>query len=265
MSRIRIELKRRMVRLVGRTAPSPISSGNSCLNAICYNYSMESPQGLNGEILKSSVEPIIEYDPSLQKEEVPYKVHVDSEKCTELFREFGISDEAIRKFKIKIKRKPLFKRSPVGEYSSRNGDAITIYADVLWKRLQSQEQKTKSPFEKGVAFVQKISGGEYGTPVGLFLHESKHASDFKGKIAKVLGVGFQFTYYLGGAIGVGVAIDRSIPLVPLNDLLSPLALFSVPVLYAANPYEIRARRFASKNRNDPRWQNILTITSKENK
>lgn len=108
-----------------------------------------------------------------------------------------------------------------------------------------------------------MSGGEFGTSVGLFLHESKHASDFKGKIAKILGTGFQFAYYLGGTIGVGLAIDKSVTIVPLNTILSPLAVFSIPVLYAANPFEIRARRFAVKNRNDPKWQDILTITPKQ--
>lgn len=229
---------------------------------------MESPQGLDGDVLKSSVKPIIEYDPSLKKEDVPYDVSVDPAKCTNLFREFGMSDEAIGKFRIEITRKPFLRKSPVGKYSysimSLNRDRITIYSDVLWDRIKSQE-KTKSPFGKGVAFVKKISGGEFGTSVGLFLHESKHASDFKSKIGKAIGVGFKLTYYLGGAIGAGFIIDRSIPLTPLNELLSPLALFSIPILYAADPHEIRARRFAVKNRNDPRWENILTLTPKEKK
>lgn len=225
---------------------------------------MENLQGLeNSETPKSPVRPIIEYDPSLQKEDVPYRVNVDGEKCAQLFREFGISDDVIRKFKIKIKRKPLFKKGLVGSYRPINGNTITIYADVLWQKEQKKlrgDSKTKSFLEKGVGIVKKMSGGEYGTPVGLFLHESKHASDFKSKIAKPLGVAFQLTYYLGGAIGVGVLIDKSIPIIPLNHLLSPLAIFSIPILYPINPLEIRARRFAVKNRNDPRWQNILTIT-----
>ena len=214
---------------------------------------MESPQGVNGEVLKSPVRPIVEYDPSLQKEDVPYKVHVDVEKCTELFREFGISDETISKFKIKVQRKPLLRKGPFASYrpTPTGRDSINIYSDVVWKKLQNQKEK-KSPLEKGVAFVKKMSGGEFGNSVGLFLHESKHASDFKGKIAKTLGTGFQFTYYLGGAIGVGVVIDRAIPITPLNHLLSPLAVFAAPILYAANPYEIRARRFANKNKDDPR-------------
>lgn len=132
---------------------------------------------------------------------------------------------------------------------------------MLWKKLQ--KQKPKSLPEKGIALVKKMSGGEFGTPVGLFLHESKHASDFKGKITKILATGFQFTYYLGGVIGVGFAIDKSIPIAPLNELLSPLAVFSMPVLYAANPFEIRARKFGAKNKDDPRWQDILTITPKQ--
>lgn len=229
---------------------------------------MENPQGLNIESSKSSVKPIIEYDASLQKEDVPYSVNVDGEKCTQLFREFGISDEAIKKFKIKLKRRPLLKKGPVGSYTPVGGDAITIYTDVLWRKEQRELKrgsKEKSFFEKGLGLVKKMSGGEYGTPVGLFLHESKHAFDFKNKITKPLGVAFQLTYYLGGAIGVGIAIDKSIPMVPLNHLLTPLAVFSMPILYPANPLEIRARRFAVKNRNDPRWENILQLTPKEKK
>lgn len=223
---------------------------------------MENPQGINAEPLKSPVRPIIEYDQSLQKEDVPYDVKVDPNKCTELFREFGISDDAIKKFEIKLTRKPLTRRSPVGRYTPIGGDKITIYTDVLWKKLQNQNKKQNS-LEKGVAFVKKMSGGEFGNSVGLFLHESKHASDFKGKMAKILGTGFQFTYYLGGTIGIGFAIDKFVPLVPLNTILSPLAVFSIPVLYAANPFEIRARRFAAKNRDEAKWQDILTIAPKQ--
>lgn len=222
---------------------------------------MESPQGINAEPLKSSIKPIVEYDPSLQKEDVPYRVNVDSEKCAELFRELGMTDEAIGKIKIKIKRKPLFKKTPVGQYISGKKE-IAIYSDVLWKRLHNQ-QKTKSSLEKGVAFVKKISGGEVGTSVGLFLHESKHASDFKGNIANKLGIAFQRIYYIGGAIGIGVLIDKSVPITPLNEILFPLAAFSLPFLAAVNPYEIRARRFANKNKDDPRWENILILTPKE--
>lgn len=222
---------------------------------------MENLQGLeNREVSKPPVRPVIEYDPSLQKEDVPYEVSVDGEKCTELFRELGISDEAIGKFRINLIRKPLARKSPTGSYTAIGGDKINIYTDVLWKKLQ--KQKPKSLPEKGIALVKKMSGGEFGTPVGLFLHESKHASDFKGKIKKILATGFQFTYYLGGVIGVGFAINKSVPLVPLNEILSPLAVFAAPILYAANPLEIRARRFGDKNKNDPRWQNILTITPK---
>lgn len=224
---------------------------------------MESSQGM--ESARPSV-PKIEYDPSLQREDVPYKVNVDAEKCTQLFRQFGISDDAIRKFKIKLKRKPLLRKGPVGGYSSISGDTITIYTDVLWQREQkklNRDPKTKSILEKGVGIIKKISGGEYGNPVGLFLHESKHAFDFKNKIVKPLGVVFQFTYYIGGAIGVGVLIDKSVPIVPLNHLLSPLALFSIPIIYATDPLEVRARRFASQNRDNPKWDNILTITPKQ--
>lgn len=107
---------------------------------------MESPQGLNIEVQKPLVRPIIEYDPNLQKEDVPYDVNVDPNKCTELFREFGISDEAIKKFKIKIKRKPLLKKRPVGSYSSINGDAITIYIQMFFGK--NSRKSSQNPFLK---------------------------------------------------------------------------------------------------------------------
>ena len=226
---------------------------------------MENPQGLNVESVKSSVKPIIEYDPNLRKEDVPYDINVNSEKCTELFRELGLSDEAIGRFKIKLKRKPFLRKGPVGSYRPIGGDTITIYTDVLWKKLQAQKEQKPPLRERGTAFLRKVSGGEFGTSVGLFLHESKHASDFKTKAVKILGTAFQFTYYVGGAIGVGIAIDKSIPMAPLNHLLAPLAIFSLPILYPVNPFEIRARKFAVKNRDEAKWQDIMTITPKQKK
>ncbi len=220
---------------------------------------MENPQGVNAEPLKPPVRPIIEYDPSLQKEDVPYGVSVDGKKSAELFHELGMSDERIKNIKIKVKRKAPLKRGPFGSYRYINGDTITLYADPIWRAHQKYLNPKESSLKQEVVSVVKDVVGGYKGPVDLFLHESKHASDYNGKLRKALGVAFYFTYYVGGAIGAGFMIDKSLPLAPLNQLLLTLAY---PVLYAANPIEIRARRFGEKNKNDPRWQNILTITPK---
>ncbi len=199
---------------------------------------MENPQGLNHEASKPPVRPIVEYDPQLLGKDVPYSINVDGEKCTELFREFGISDEKIKKLKIKVKKKPFLRKVPEGKYNFMNGDVITIYADVLWQKYGqhlNQNREAKSYFGKGMDLVRKI-GTISRSPEEVFLHESKHAFDFEGKTAKVLGAAYALTY---------------------------LALPLYPVLYAVNPYEIRARKFARKHKNDLKWQNILTIAPKQ--
>ncbi len=221
---------------------------------------MENRQSLEkSEALTPLVVPIVEYDSSLQKEEVPYEVNVDGEKCAELFREIGISDDEISKLKIKVKRKSLLRRGPFASYRPINGDTIILYTDPIWRAHQKYLNPQKPSLKKEIVSVVKDIVGGYNGPVDLFLHESKHASDFRGKLRKSLGMAFYLTYYLGGTIGFGLAINKSLPMVPLNELLLPLAY---PVLYAANPIEIRARRFADKNKDDPRWQNILIITPK---
>lgn len=229
---------------------------------------MESPQGVNREVPKPPARPIVEYDPSLQKESVPYEVYVDSEKCAELFQKLGLSDEAISKFKIKLEKGKLDSAGELASYSHKNGgDLITVNTNSLWwyyekhKEHRNRIRKTDEGNDQNstTLYLEKIKP----SVVHVLLHEAKHASEARTKKAKNLESAIRLVYYFGGIFAVGVAIDRLVPIAPLNLWLSPLAIFSAPLLYMANPSEIRARRFAAMNRNDPRWENILTITPKE--
>ncbi len=241
---------------------------------------MENPQSLNIEVQKPPIKPIIEYDESLKKENVPYTVNVDAEKCGLMLKELGISDSRITNIKIRLERKPFF---PIrGKYNAPN-DTIVIYTDPFWKKYsetgdganKKTGQKIKEflwtkTLQSDAADIKPNQTNEQvkRSLVGIFLHQSKHAKDVRGEKLKSL----RFVLRLGvlGAItGAVGALDFSlIKLIPGDMVKYPLvgvaSLFSYPLpfYFVIEPYEIRARRFARDNRNDPRWQNILTITPK---
>jgi len=246
---------------------------------------MESPQNLvKSEISKLPVRPIVEYGPSLMREDVPYSVDIDTEKCTSLLSELGIPDTRIANIKIKLERKPSNLQKPIrGSYNGPN-DTITIYTDPFWKRYsETGDGSHKKTGQKIKEFLwakmlqsdpkdiqpNQTNGEVNKSLVGVFLHESKHAADIRGERLKSLRFALRLGV-LGGITGAVGAIDFSlIKFIPSEIVKYPLVGFAslfaypLPFYFVIDPYEVMARKFARENRNDPRWQNILTITPKQ--
>lgn len=208
---------------------------------------MENPQGINAEPLKSPVRPIIEYDPSLQKEDVPYSVRVDGEKCAELLRELGVKQDDINNTTIhlspKAKEEWIWGIGAAGKYDEKT-NAIHIYTDNLWeiygrylmkadilasgvenprldtsfKGFLSTKRLSKylknAPRERGLEFAKKLiikSTSKKGADV--LVHESSHAADNSKSPKKTLltGIALGFARHGFGAFigsGVGLALSR---------------------------------------------------------
>lgn len=251
---------------------------------------MENPQGVEKhEANKSPIRPIVEYDPSLLKEDVPYAVNVDTEKCALLLHELGLSDERIQKLTIRLNRKASFPRKPfptiAGTYRPKS-DQVTIYTDYFWSRYQNFLKKgSEKPDKKIRAQIieflwTKMTGGHpedvqrrknsetvNRALAGTFLHEAKHAADTRGEKLRSIRFALRLASYgaiIGGTAAVDLAIYKFVPNVAKYPLIGLVSLLSYPLSYLTlDPYERRARTFDRDNRNDPRWQNLLTISPKQ--
>lgn len=248
---------------------------------------MESPQGVSNEALKSSVKPIIEYDPSLKKPDVPYTISINAEACANLFHELGISEEQINKLRIKVSREGTISKLTgkrivhLGGYNLLN-NSIVIYGDFFWRQYRKymqtvgavgSRQKEQDLFE-GVLQTEDLGVGESPDKgvmkinerlIGVFLHESKHLADNKNLKRKAL----RLTVGLGtlGGIGMlGFAVKNTLPIESLNSIVGySISALSAPFYYITDPYEIRANNFERKNKGDLRWCNLITISPKEKK
>lgn len=244
---------------------------------------MENLQGSGShEPLKPLIKPIIEYDPSLQKEDVPYVVSIDSGKCGILLHELGISDEKIGSLKIILARRlEVAQEVAHGGYNMYDG-SITICTDPIWrtykgyletaKQIADKRKKPsgqfknflytkkleayleKAPSERGVCFSSKLIGGAVNREFRKILfHESKHAADMRSELARAL-------YFLFRVATLGIKIG--VFLLWSSDTSIGIRIGNV-VYYNTDPIEKRAFLFEKKERDNPRWNNILTIIPKQ--
>lgn len=245
---------------------------------------MESPPSLeNSEISSPSVRPIIEYDPSLKKPDVPYTISVNAETCANLFRELGISDEKISKLRIKVSKEGIMSKLTgkrvvnLGMYNALN-NSVVIYGDFFWKQygkymqvLGEAEDLRGGQVLEGVLRVEDLGAKESPEKgeknvneklIGVFLHESKHLADNKNLKRKALRLAVGLGTF-GGIGALGFAVQNTVPIEPLNSILGySLSALSAPLYYITDPYEIRANSFERKNKGNPRWRNLITISPK---
>ena len=237
---------------------------------------MESLEGLNIEVQKTPVKPIIKYDASLQKEDVPYTVNVDAEKCGILLHELGMPDRKIRKTKIVLGRRSEYLNRNRGEYSITTG-RIDIYCDGIWELFQRHLKQTEqiatgerkdepkfsllytkklvrylktAPPERSMRFTSKLIGQAVNRNLGhVLLHESQHAAEFRKIGRMVLNLAFRFFVS---------PIQRN------TLMLSGVPSYKADkIAHDSIPYEKRAEQFAIANRENPRWHNLITITPKQ--
>jgi hypothetical protein len=212
---------------------------------------MANPEALKGD--QSQVIPSVKYDKKLGKPDVSYAVKVDQELYKSLLNTFGMSDEQINKLKTKINK---FGYISDGAFSIRN--EIFVNTENPWNRW-IKRKNTKEDLVKKQKHV-----------VEVILHESKHALDLKDKKKRIVVILFQYgiigagtfaLYHFGGNSEISKMLNSEI----WGKIVSGLSDFAVTSYfsYHFNPFEISARKFADRNKNDYQWKNIITITPKQ--
>ncbi len=194
--------------------------------------------------------------PELLESDVPYTVSVDKEACGRFLQAHGMNEKKIPKRQIVLAR-------TIGSSSEHNNlygqywnKRITLACDHIWKSIQIHEQDSRwtSP-----------------TINSVFQHEAKHAIDAT-KPKTVISD----RAVLLPVLGLGLPVLPVMLLLTREPLMQSFAVSIVAegvgffglgsVLRAFDerfiPWERRANRFENEMKDDSRWHNLVTISSR---
>ncbi|MBI2040361.1 hypothetical protein HYT18_04780 [Candidatus Microgenomates bacterium] len=202
----------------------------------------------------------VEFDDTVLRNGVPYKVSVDQPRASQLLLNHGILPEKVAQAKLLIRERPL-EQTLVPREGYFYGEDLTmaLYTDVIFNRMQ------RKPGNR---------------PNHVFLHEAKHLINLVTRPNYEKGTGRLFsrvqtaTFY-AGMISVLIALSLSLPDVfwARNDQKIQLMTYQLATFgaifyptfvsfYHLNPMELSAQRFAYRLNKQPEWQSIVTISPK---
>lgn len=203
---------------------------------------------------ESTLVPKIVIDPSLSDPEVPYTVTVDAEGCGRFLQTYGMRDRKIRARTLDLRRLPVFTERALGE---RLGRRIILACDPIWRTMNVRD--------------------DVSLPSSVFHHEARHAIDASHHLTNAINKVTLFWYPIPGLIGAGIfakTVDA-----PLTTDIGTTIVFALASTlgigvaiedtfpnyfydHRRSRPERRAYRFQEEVRNDPRWQNLVTLTAK---
>ena len=212
---------------------------------------VESRRGMEG----SAPVPKVIFDPALSHPDVPYTVSVDDEACGKFLEFYGMKQKKIPTRTIELRRTI----SP-GYLGLHKGKRMILACDPLWRKLTTEDRPNI-------------------TINNVFQHEAKHAIDHTRITTSSIDRGYKLLAVSGSEFGllafnllafltslpiisdVGIAVGTG--LIINAGILSVLEEEKFPRIYPfALPWEKRAMKFGDKVRDDPQWQSLVTLTSK---
>lgn len=206
----------------------------------------------------------VEIDPKLTSPDAPYSVYLDIQRCLELFHCSGLTDEEIRRVRIRIvKERPRM----IGIFAQAHYinfiKLVSVYSDPVWgayrRRLQSAERMVKGeippwrswfagvrnstelikvltgePSEQALDFARSFLLSSTNNDLSASLaHEMRHAADFtRSKAWFERALSISAGGFGGAALGVTMGIS------PELLFIGGVYIFS----NALDPNEVRARR-----------------------